>query len=259
MQEISELYKKIISGNHRVEVSLVIGEKGRLITELNQTITFGGVAILVSRSGADSGYTETNLFSVKTTNGLFTNNTINIGNAISGEITVEMLKPKGDIPRMAQLVLYVRVTNGTETSEWIQKGIYYIDTRSTSQNCDDIEIITLHGYDAMLYADAYYDDSQIEWNAKDVEVVKEIASKIGVEVDDRTLEIMTHGYEISYPAQYTYREVLGYIAAMYAGSFTISENGQLRLVSLYELPKETKYLIDSTGYTITFGGDRILV
>lgn len=259
MQVVSDLYKRIISGSHRIEVSLVIGEKGCLINEQNFRITFGGTAILVARSGADSGYTETNLFSVKTSNSLFTDNTINIGNAIAGEITVEMLKPKGEIPRMAQLALYVRATNGTEYSEWIQKGVYYIDTRSSSKNDDKVEVLTLHGYDAMLFADAYYSTSTLNWNAKDVDVVKEIAKAIGVEVDSRTFSLMKNNYEVSYPAQYTYREVLGYIAAMYAGSFIINEVGQLRLVSLYELPKETRYLIDNTGYVIKFGGERILV
>ena len=111
----------------------------------------------------------------------------------------------------------------------------------------------------MLFADAYYSTSTLNWNAKDIDVVKEIEKAIGVEVDSRTFSLMKNNYEISYLAQYTYREVLGYIAAMYAGSFIINEVGQLRLVSLYELPKETRYLIDNTGYVIKFGGERILV
>ena len=47
MQETSVLYNSIISGDHRFEVSLAIGESGRLITKLGEVILFGGTAILV--------------------------------------------------------------------------------------------------------------------------------------------------------------------------------------------------------------------
>jgi hypothetical protein len=46
---------------------------------------------------------------------------------------------------------------------------------------------------------------------------------------------------------------------MYAGCFIITEVGQLRLVSLLELPPETNLLIDNVGDYIVFGSDRIKV
>ena len=49
------------------------------------------------------------------------------------------------------------------------------------------------------------------------------------------------------------------IAAMYAGCFLMSESGELLLVCFWNIPKETRYLIDTHGYAITFGGDRIVV
>ena len=55
------------------------------------------------------------------------------------------------------------------------------------------------------------------------------------------------------------REILGYIAAMYAGNFIMSDDGKLRLVRLNEIGIETHYLVDTAGYVLTFGGDRILV
>ena len=55
------------------------------------------------------------------------------------------------------------------------------------------------------------------------------------------------------------REVLENIAAMYAGSFIMSDTGELLLVTMFGIPKETSYLIDNVGFAITFGGDRILV
>ena len=82
---------------------------------------------------------------------------------------------------------------------------------------------------------------------------------MGVSVDPRTTAMITQGYTIPLPTGYTLREVLGYIAAMYVGCFIMSDAGELRLVSILELPPETNYLIDQLGDAITFGGDRILV
>ena len=49
------------------------------------------------------------------------------------------------------------------------------------------------------------------------------------------------------------------IAAAYAGNFVISPTGELRLVSMFDLPPETRNLITEDGYKITVGGIYILV
>ena len=66
MQTTSNLYKEIISGEHWKEYRLVIGEKGKLITELNEPILFGGFRILTSSSGADAGFAEDIIVSMQT-------------------------------------------------------------------------------------------------------------------------------------------------------------------------------------------------
>ena len=144
-------------------------------------------------------------------------------------------------------------------SEWIQQGVFFIDTRKVTHNGNGLDILTIHGYDAMLKANQEYSESNIDWPATDIDVVEEIADIMDVEVDPRTYNIMTDGYQITYPSNYTLIDVFGYIASMYLGSFIITEIGELRLVSLLELPPETRYLIDLAGDVITFGGDRILV
>lgn len=262
MQDTSALYKQILSGNYGFEISLAIGEQGDLITQRGEYILFGGYAILVSRGGADDGYKEAVLKSMSTTDGMFPDNYPSVGNAIAGEIDVVMLKSAAEIPRMAQMVPYVRAVNTddpTEVSEWIQKGVFYLDTREVAIDDTGAEILTLHGYDAMLKADQEYGESALDYPATDTDVVAEIASKIGVNVDARTWDIMTQEYELPYPSGYTCRETLGYIAAMYAGTFIMNDIGELRLVAMSDIPKETRYLIDHLGYSITFGGDRVLV
>ena len=144
-------------------------------------------------------------------------------------------------------------------SEWLPQGVFYIDTREKSQNDDGLDVLTIHGYDAILKTEQAFTSSTITGDATDTQMVMDIASTVGVEVDDRTFTIMNGNYRIPLPVSYTLREILGYIASMYFGCFIMTEDGKLRLVSLLELPEETNYLIDNIGNAITFGGDRILV
>lgn len=259
MQPTSELYQELLNKPHRKEVRLAIGENGRLITKLGNAITFGGTRILTGVSGADGGYTGQQLISVTTTGAVFSQDTPMVGCCVSGEITVRMLKPAGEIPRQARIVPYVRLTDGVNYSEWLQKGVYYIDTRQVEDRGSPPEYMTIHGYDDMLRTEQDYPSSKLQWPARDIDVVREIADFIGVPIDARTVALMSEGYLVSYPSDYSCREVLGYIAAMYAGCFVMSDLGELRLITLYDLPKETSYLVTGNGQPITFGGVRIRV
>lgn len=261
MQQTSETYRRILlNSNHWFETTVVIGESGVLITERAERILFGGVAIIVARDGPSSGFGEEQIFSVKTTQNMLSQGP-QLGTAIAAEIELTMLNPPGDIPNMALLVPYVRACSDTEQSEWIQQGVYYVDTREVTQNSDGLNILTLHGFDAMLKAEQYFTDSgRLNWSAGtvlDTAMVQEIATMIGVTVDDRTWDIMTDGFRIPLPTQYTLREILGYIAGAYAGVFLMTDLGELRLVSITDLPEETSLLIDNIGEYITFGGTRI--
>ena len=258
MQETSSLYKQLLADpGHWKEYTLVIGESGVLVNERAEKITFGGTAILVASSGADSGFRESAIISMSTQKSIFHDSNPSVGNCISGQITVDMMKPKGDIPRRARIVPYVRLTNGIEHSEWIQKGVFFIDRREYSG--DENERITISGYDHIILTEADFPSSTDEWPRMDIDVVRDIASAIGTSVDTRTTQIMDKGYKINYPAEYSMREVLENIAAMYAGSFVMSDTGEMLLVTMFGIPKETSYLIDGAGFTITFGGERILV
>ena len=259
MQRTSELYQELLACNHTKETRLVIGESGVLITKRGDSITFGGVSILIGSSGADSGYDESTLIGMRTRSKVFADDKPSVGSCVSSEIDVEMIKPIGEIPRQGRLVPYVRLTDGIRHSEWIQKGVFYIDTRQKAEDGSGLERIILHGYDSMLKAEQDYPHSTLKWPALDIDVVREIASFIDVPIDSRTIETMTYGYKVQYPGEYSCREVLGYIASMYAGCFVMSDQGELRLIGLSSIPPETRYLVAAMGQPITFGGVRILV
>lgn len=265
MQQTSTLYQELLSAylagdpSVKSETSLAIGETGVLITKRGESITFGGVSILVGATGGDGGYDESLLVSMEANFQVFSDESPTVGNCVSAEIDVEMVMPYSEIPPQARLVPYVRLTDGVRYSEWIPKGVFYIDTRETKDDGSSIEKIVIHGYDDMLKTEQDYPASTLSWPAKDIDVIREIAAFIGVSVDPRTIPIINRGYRIQYPSGYSCRDVLGYIAAMYAGCFVMSDIGELRMITIYGIPKETRYLIERNGDAITFGGVRILV
>lgn len=232
MQQTSNLYKSILENdNHWFETRLIIDGVG----------TF---------EESQLRYIKTNLEMLQ--------DKPKVGQAVAGEIEVRMAAIDG-IPNMATLRPQTRVCNVTQQSEWLPQGIFFIDTRETTKNGNGNNVLHIHGYDAMLRSEQYFQSSRITGDSLDTVMVAEIARIMGVTVDSRTYTLMTDSYVIPLPTGYTLREILGYIAAMYAGCFLMTEEGKLRLVSILELPPETNYLIREQGDAITFGGDRILV
>lgn len=227
MQTVSALYQQIMSGEHYAERKINI---------------------------AGTDYGEDTIVSLTTTGGLFADGTLSVGSAVSREINLSLWNISTTIPKMAKLIPYYRISNGTQTSEWIQKGVYYIDTRSV-----DSGLLTIHGYDDMLKAEQVWTPAQsLEFPMPMTQAVDIIANIMGVEIDART--VLNSAYTVDYPANdYTLRDVLRYIAAAHGGNWIMSDAGELWLVGLNTLPPETNYLCDEDGDWITFGGDRILV
>ena len=227
MQTVSALYQQIMSGEHYAERKINI---------------------------AGTDYGEDTIVSLTTTGGLFADGTLSVGSAVSREINLSLWNVSTTIPKMAKLIPYYRISNGTQTSEWIQKGVYYIDTRSI-----DSGLLTIHGYDDMLKAEQIWTpDQSLEFPMPMTQAANIIADIMGVEIDART--VLNSAYTVDYPANdYTLRDVLRYIAAAHGGNWIMSDAGELWLVGLNTLPPETNYLCDEDGDWITFGGDRILV
>ncbi len=145
-------------------------------------------------------------------------------------------------------------------SEWLPQGVYYVDTHTVAKNYKGVDVLTIHGFDAMLTAEADYDSNDAVGDDYDTAFVRAIAAKMGrkrqgIEVDERTWDVMGGGHIITSPIGYSMREILGLIASIYVGCFIITDAGKLRLVSLLELPAETNLLIDNLGDAISFGID----
>lgn len=232
MQTTSDLYKRILADpGHYKETKLDI---------------------------ASTEYTEANIVSVETSGGLYT--IPGIGNCAARQIDLEVL-PIGAIPRQAQIKVYVRLALGQQVSEWIPKGEFFISTRLKNKITGSL-VIT--GYDAMLKAESVWLNSDYDtenWPMSQADAVNDIAYRMGVEVDSRT--VLSTQFPVNYPVDengdLTMREVLGFIAVSNAGNWIITDEGKLRLVKFGDIPVETNYLVNESGFSITFGGDRILV
>ena len=200
-------------------------------------------------------YEQGQIVSLSTSACLFAEDTMSVGGAIAKEINLALVNP-GTIPRMAEIIPSYRLVKGSQASEWVQKGIYYIDTRSTDELTG---VLTIHGYDAMLRAEQVWEpDQSLTFPMTMRAAAQEIARLMGVSIDPRT--VLSTAYAVDYPAnEYTLRDVLRYIAVAHAGNWIITDAGQLRLVTFGEIPPETNYLITEQGDAITFGGVRIIV
>lgn len=228
MQTVSSTYTTILSGKHRAEWKVAI-------------------------NGVDYG--EDVLLEIEINRSVFASSPV-LGSCISAEIDLSLIKPTVDIPRMALIEPYVRITNGTLTSEWLPKGKFYIDTREYTKN-DAVDVMKIHGFDAMLMAEQLCPIENFPMT--DIQAVNAVSTFLGFTLDSDITSQVNHGYTVPIPAEYSCREVLGYIAAMYAGCFVMDDFGHLKLITINSMPAETSFLINGAGLAITFGGDRILV
>ena len=213
---------------------------------------------------AGKDYLDGDIANLSTPGTMFPGSGPSIGGAVCREIDLELKTDGADIPRSAEIKVFVRLALLDSTgavasaSEWIPKGVFYIDTRELDSS---EEWLSIHGYDAMLKGEqAFLDQANGEtglWPQSMSTVASACAEKMGVEIDERTS--ISSAYEISYPTDYTCRELLQHIAAAHGGNWIITDAGKLRLVILGDLPDETSVLVDEYGNAITFGGVRIYV
>ena len=105
MQAVSSLWKQIFAEpGHLTEVRAVIG----------------GVTYNIDK-----------IFSITQTRNIFSSNSPMIGCCCSSVLDIEII-PTSPVPRMASIVVTTRLksADGTQYSEWIDAGTYYVDTRS---------------------------------------------------------------------------------------------------------------------------------
>lgn len=224
MQSVSNTYKSIVSGSHWFRVRMTI-------------------------NGVEFG--ESNIVNLRTSRSAFEDNPT-IGCCLAG--TLEASVAVESVPTMAEMRLYVRAENDESESEWIPKGVYIVDSRSTDKSNG---LVSITAFDPMLKAEQDY-VPHIDFPTTASAVVNEIATAMGIGVDSRVYDLLSKR-PIPFPGTVSCREMLGYIGAMSGGNWIITDSGNLMIVKMNGIPEETNYLIDSDGMSILIGGDRILV
>ncbi len=211
-------------------------------------------------------YSSDVLISARTSKDVFESGSgLSVGNCISGQLDLALLKPETAIPKMAEIKLYLKIFNSTEESEWIPKGVYFISTREEEIEDDGIDVIDIHAYDAMMKLEqpAANEGDQSTWPKTDIQALRYAAEKIGVEIDPRTVSLINKGYSVPYVGYgedgYSLREMVGYIAAMYVGNAVITDEGKLHIISIAAFDQETYLLANEDGDRLVFGSDRIIV
>lgn len=203
---------------------------------------------------AGQEYTQSNIISVSISGGLF--DSPGIGNVNARQIDMEII-PIGTIPRQAQIQVFARVCVDNLQSEWIPKGVFFFSTRELDKVSG---ILTVTGYDAMLKAenvwlneDYVYDN----WPMPQETAVADIAQRMGIEVDSRT--VLSDDFPVEYPVDedgdLTMREALSFISVSDAGNWIITDEGKLRLIRFDDLPEVEGVLVTEHGAPIVFAGE----
>lgn len=175
-----------------------------------------------------------------------------IGHAMAATLTLNLYAD--EIPREATIKRYIRLVNGTKSSEWLPKGVFYTNHRKSEDG-----YWTIEAYDAMLKADiAWTPRPGFTFPCTMEAAFRDIAYSMGVEPDERNVYLP---YTMqAYPdGEYMRRDALCDIAAAHGGNCHMTDEGKLRLLPLISFPPETHYLVTEHGDAIVFGGVKILV
>lgn len=258
MQEVTSLYQEIFnSGNYYVETRVVICASDHVVIQRD-------IDNVYTRSSIQSepfSFDESMLWSVKTKKKVFKNNYPEVGCCICGEMDMQMIMPNVGIEKASKMCIYVRLVSNEEPesgqqvkiSEWIPKGVFFIDTRENTENRDDLILLSFHGYDSMMMSNKLYGDTTLEFPAKPIPLIEDIARQMGVTLEQDSYQYFTFDYDLNPPAQYTMRETLGFIGSIFGGNWVINDRGELKFIPIWNLPVETNLLVNEIGDRIVFG------
>lgn len=202
MHETSSTYKAIAAAPHDTEVKAVI-----------DGVEYGIESMVAASISAK----------------VFGYEAPSVGNCVSRTLNMEILAPQTEIKENAEIAFYARIVNDTAASEWLKKGVFYVNTRSKNLTDDGTEISTvIKAFDAFTKAKVKFAET-FAFPAKDKNVVAEVAKTMGVKMKCK----LSQGYTIEVPSDdLTQKDALAYIAGMYAGSFVITDDGALDLIPL---------------------------
>lgn len=219
---------------------------------------------VINIDGTDYGMDRYVSNSLRIVGELFPESTVGAGGTNSRQTTFTVRGSLRHLPRMAKVKPKVRF-RGIDGSvgEWIPKGEFFIDTRPYNPVTDTTQVTA---YDAMLKMteDMVPIGSTGTWPRTPTSVMLEIASRIGVQLDSRT--VLDDRFLITDPnddaisgSHYaSMRQVAGWIAGMHCGNWIITDDGKLLLVRLNNIGKSRGVLVTQSAKILVFGHSAII-
>ena len=175
------------------------------------------------------------------------------GNCIAKQLDLQVF-PVGKIPKQAEINIYVRLVlpdpatrEIVQAAEWLPKGTYFID----EQPEDDFGVKSIVAYDAMLKAEEIYlsEGDTGEWPRPMETVVNDIAQRIGVDLDGRT--VINPAYMVEYPNALTMREILSNVASAHSGNWIITDDDKLLLIGLAEILTQENHVVSAESAEVS--------
>lgn len=213
MQNTDANYTTILSDpTHRFRVQLIISDP-----DGSNPQTFG----------------TDKMFSLRTNCRVY-ENTPTIGGCYSSTCEFSLLDDGSTIPKMARCEIVWSATDGTIYSSAMNKGVFYIDTRTVKSNGGGLNVFEAFCYDTMMFANQPYNPGSVmRWPALDTSVITNICGILGIGEDPRNAYYINSAYTLPGPTEgTTIRDYLSYIAVMYAGNWIISDDNELRFIPL---------------------------
>lgn len=181
---------------------------------------------------------DSNIISLETHKSLFDKDEFSIGCCVSGEIDFEFYPVKDEndavitIPQAAMLQLYIRLHDPINNidSGWMQKGVYFIDTRDNSYSDDRIKI---HGFDAMDKLNLNLIPPNVSTSTNNRSAIRSIAGTMGI-TNTSLLKIPSATLSQAQVDVITRGELKSFlcgIAAENCANFCVDEEGTLIAIS----------------------------
>lgn len=153
---------------------------------------------------------------------------LSVGNVCSAQLSLDLM-PKETPPRMAEIVVKMKVFNEKQKSEFVNRGVFYIDEREAGP----YGRLSITAFDNALLSEKgfFADDIEYEWPASPTQVMGTVMSRIGAELDPRTVLSDDKIVEIT-DMDISCRAMASHVAAALAGNWVVTNEGKWLLVKL---------------------------
>lgn len=180
-------------------------------------------------NGANT-YDKTNIMNGTITQTQFQE--FSVGNVVAAELDLNLWNTPS-VDTSSPLSVQFRATDGSSTSAWYTKGIFFIDTIESSPYS---EVTHITAFDAMLKTEVVYLKTGTWTETDSYSVLSRIASDIGVSIEAATQSVisddpitMSNAPDMGENGT-TDREMLSIIGVLHGCNFIIDSSGNLKAI-----------------------------